>query len=173
MEMDILEKAAEILKKIRASVSIHSNREKAMIIDALTGRYPLKQLLSSLHMAKSSYFYQHHAMGIDKYELARNDLRKAFSENRQCYGYRRLHAVLVSNGSTISEKVVLRLMHEENLVVPSVKRRKYSSYKGELSPEVENIINRDFHAEIPNEKWLSDITEFQHSRRESIPLSDG
>lgn len=117
-------------------------------------------VLLSLHMAKSSYFYQILAMKKDKYELVRKDLRKDFSENRQCYGYRRLHAVLASNGITISEKVVLRLMHEENLVVPSVKRKKYSSYKGELSPEVENIIMRDFHAENPNEKWLSDITEF-------------
>lgn len=51
-------------------------------------------------------------------------------------------------------------MHEEGLVVPFVKRKKYSSYKGELSQEVENIIKRDFNAGNPNEKWLSDITEF-------------
>lgn len=37
---------------------------------------------------------------------------------------------------------------------------KYSSYKGEITPEVDNIINRDFHAEQPNTKWLTDITEF-------------
>jgi putative transposase len=131
-----------------------------MIIDALTGRYTTRQLLPSLHMAKSSYFYQIQAMKKDKYELVRQGLRNVFLENRQCYGYRRLHAVMTSNGSTISEKAVLHLMHEENLVVPSVKRKKYSSYKGELSPEVDNIIKRDFHAENPNEKWLSDITEF-------------
>lgn len=51
-------------------------------------------------------------------------------------------------------------MQEENLVVPCVKRKKYSSYKGELSPEVENVIKRDSHADKPNERWLSDITEF-------------
>jgi transposase InsO family protein/transposase-like protein len=161
MEKDILEKAAEIIKKDEGiGIDTLSNREKAMIIDALTCRYTIKQLLLSLHMAKSSYFYQCHAMKKDKYELVRQDLREVFAENRQCYGYRRLHAVLTSNGNTISEKVVLRLMHEENLVVPSVKRKKYSSYRGELSPEVENIVKRDFHAENPNEKWLSDITEF-------------
>lgn len=161
MEKDILEKAAEIIKKDEGiGIDTLSNREKAMIIDALTGRYTIRQLLPSLHMAKSSYFYQIQAMKKDKYDLVRTDLRNVFLENRQCYGYRRLHAVMTSNGSTISEKVILRLMHEENLVVPSVKRKKYSSYKGELSPEVENIIKRDFHAENPNEKWLSDITEF-------------
>ncbi len=161
MEKDILEKAAEIIKKDEGiGIDTLSNREKAMIIDALTSKYPIKQLLLSLHMAKSSYFYQYHAMKRDKYELVRKDLRKAFIENRQCYGYRQLHSVLTSKGRPISEKVVLRLMHEEDLVVPFVKRKKYSSYKGELSPEVENVIKRDFHAENPNEKWLSDITEF-------------
>ena len=161
MEKDILEKAAEILKKDEGiGINTLSNREKAMIIDALTCRYPIKRLLFSQQMAKSSYFYQSHAIKKDKYALVRENLKDAFAENRQCYGYRRLRAVLTSDGSTISEKVVLRLMHEEHLVVPFVKRKKYSSYKGELSPEVGNIIKRDFHAENPNEKWLSDITEF-------------
>jgi len=48
-------------------------------------------------------------------------------------------------------------MHGESLVVPSVKRKKYSSYMGEFSPEVENLPKRDSHAENPNEKWQSDI----------------
>lgn len=51
-------------------------------------------------------------------------------------------------------------MKEENLVVPNIKRKKYNSYKGELSPKVENIVNREFHADKPNNKWLTDITEF-------------
>lgn len=161
MEKEILEKAAEIIKKDEGiGIDTLSNKEKAMIIDALTCRYTIKQLLLSLQMAKSSYFYQCHAMKRDKYELVRKELKEVFVENRQCYGYRRLDSVLTSKGRTISEKVVLRLMHEEDLAVPFVKKKKYNSYKGELSPEVENIIKRDFHAEIPNEKWLSDITEF-------------
>ena len=62
-----------------------------------------------------------------------------------------------------SEKVIRRLMKEENLAVRCVKQRKYSSYAGEISPEVANIVNRDFHAEAPNTKWLTDITEFSIS----------
>lgn len=54
-------------------------------------------------------------------------------------------------------------MKEGNLVVPNIKRKKYSSYKGEISPEVENIVNREFHADKPNNKWLTDITEFHIS----------
>jgi|GEM_PF-436995 len=48
----------------------------------------------------------------------------------------------------------------QGLIVRSIKHRKYSSYIGEISPEVENIVNRNFHAEQPNEKRLTDITEF-------------
>ena len=51
-------------------------------------------------------------------------------------------------------------MEEEQLFVPYKKRRKYNSYKGEISPAVENLVNRDFHAGTPNTKWLTDLTEF-------------
>lgn len=47
------------------------------------------------------------------------------------------------------------------MVVANPKRRRYASYLGEISPAPENIINRDFQAAAPNEKWLTDITEFQ------------
>jgi len=47
------------------------------------------------------------------------------------------------------------------LIVFIKKRRRYSSYAGEITPAVENVIDRDFHADAPNEKWLTDITEFQ------------
>ena len=52
-------------------------------------------------------------------------------------------------------------MREEQLVVTTAKRRRYTSYQGELDPAPENLVNRDFHAAKPNQKWLTDITEFQ------------
>lgn len=52
-------------------------------------------------------------------------------------------------------------MKQEGLVVAKPKRRRYGSYLGEISPAPENLINRDFQAGAPNEKWLTDITEFQ------------
>ncbi len=51
--------------------------------------------------------------------------------------------------------------HEERLhAVKHCRRRKYNSYQGEISPAVENLLQRDFHSEKPNEKRLTDITEF-------------
>ena len=51
-------------------------------------------------------------------------------------------------------------MKEEGLAVSVPKRAKYSSYLGEITPEVDNIVSRDFHAKQPYEKLLTDITEF-------------
>ena len=61
------------------------------------------------------------------------------------------------------EKVVRRLMAEEGLSVPVRLHKNYSSYQGEITPSVDNLINRDFHADVPNKKWLTDITEFSIS----------
>jgi transposase InsO family protein len=52
-------------------------------------------------------------------------------------------------------------MRQEGLVAATAKRRRYGSYLGEISPAPENLIDRDFRAAAPNEKWLTDITEFQ------------
>ena len=99
------------------------------------------------------------AMGwaaADKYLSARRAITDIFESNHRCYGYRRLQASLTKQDMTISEKVVQRLMKQESLVVAKPKRRRYASYLGEISPAPENIINRDFQAAAPNEKWLTD-----------------
>jgi hypothetical protein len=51
-------------------------------------------------------------------------------------------------------------MGQAGLTIATPRRRRYHSYGGEISPAPDNIINRDFHAAKPNEKWLTDITEF-------------
>lgn len=114
-----------------------------------------------LHIAKSSYYYQRTAIKrVDKHDAIHKNIIELFKENRCCYGYRRIHNELRRLGIIVSEKIVRRIMKGEKLTVPIKRTRKYSSYKGEITPEVDNIINRDFHAEQPNTKWLTDITEF-------------
>ena len=99
-----------------------------------------------------------------------NKAVEIFESNHRCYGYRRLAASLTRHSISISEKVVRRLMKQEALAVPKPRRRRYSSYLSEISPAPENIINRDFQASSPNEKWLTDITEF-HIRAGKVYLS--
>jgi transposase InsO family protein/transposase-like protein len=162
LEKDILEGTAEILKKDPGVDPANlSNREKTVLIDALRTEYPLSVLLASLKIAKSSYFYQRDALSKpDKYAECRIRVREVFEENSGRYGYRRVHAVLAKNGDRVSEKVVLRIMKEEDCEVKTKRRRKYNSYQGEVTPAVPNVLERDFNADMPNVKWLTDITEF-------------
>ena len=162
MEVDILKEALGLLKKDQGiNMMKLKNHEKVVVIDAVEDKYPLHQRLKCLCMAKSSYYYQKSVMKRpDKYAKIRVQIKMIFQKNRNCYGYRRIYEELKKIGVTVSEKIVRRIMKEENLTVPTKHIKKYSSYKGEITPEVDNIINRDFHAERPNTKWLIDITEF-------------
>ncbi|MEN0100916.1 MAG: IS3 family transposase, partial [Brucella pseudogrignonensis] len=162
LEHDLLKKANEILKKdLGVDLQLLSNREKTLLVDALKDLYQLSDLLAQLRLARSSYFYHRARMRVtDKYLTIRQNITEIFEANRRCYGYRRLQASLAKQCVTISEKVVQRLMKQENLIVATPKRRRYRSYLGEISPAPENLINRDFQASAPNEKWLTDITEF-------------
>lgn len=87
-------------------------------------------------------------------------IKELFAENRNRYGCRRIHALLKREDIIVSEKIVRRIMHKENLEVKVKRTAKYNSYAGEITPLVPNEIQRDFSVEKPNSKWLTDITEF-------------
>ncbi|MBQ0071142.1 MAG: IS3 family transposase [Spirochaetales bacterium] len=163
MQKDILEVAAEIVKK-EDSICLENltNREKATVIDALRKTYKVAELIEATGIVRSTYFAQRKAMKAgDKYAEMRTRLKDLFDYSYGCFGYRRLHDLLKEEGTILSEKVIRRLMKEENIHVPSYKSpKKFSSYVGEVTPPVENLLKRDFHAEKPNQKWLTDITEF-------------
>ena len=162
LEHDLLKKANELLKKdLGVDLQLLSNREKTMLVDALKEEYGLADLLVRLDLARSSYFYHRSPLRIaDKYAYVRRTMTEIFDSNHRTYGYRRIQASLNRQQMLISEKVVRRLMKQEGLQAARPNRRRYCSYIGEIGPAPDNIINRDFHAAAPNEKWLTDISEF-------------
>ncbi len=146
-----------------------TDREKAELVGALRTRHRLNDLLGALGMVRSSYQCQVAAMAEpDKYAELRGRVRAAFEESDSRYGYRRICLELYDEdgGAAASEKVIARIMREEGLVAKAPKRRRaYSSYAGEISEAPENLPLRedgthDFSAGAPNEKWLTDVTEF-------------
>ena len=163
LEKDLLKKANELLKKeLGIDQQPLTNREKTLMVDALKSTYTVTELLCELNLPRSSYFYHRARLEVaDKYADVRQAMANIFERNYRCYGYRRLHASLSDQCVHISEKVVRRLMKQERLVAATSKRRRYGSYMGEISPAPDNVLNRDFGAGAPNEKWLTDITEFQ------------
>ena len=163
LEHDLLKKANELIKK---DTGIHrqplTNREKTLLVDALRQTYLLPELFEALGLARSSYFYHRIRLQVaDKHADVRHAMADIFERNHRCYGYRPMEASLSRQCVRLSEKVVQRLMKQECLVVAKPKRRRYGSYLGEISPAPENLLNRDFTAAAPNEKWLADISEFQ------------
>lgn len=162
LEKDILEATVEIVKKDPgADRKKLTNKEKTHLVGTLINKYPLKDLLEDVGMARSSYFYQRKIIARpDKYASLRYLIIQLFNENNRCYGYRRMHKALGQVGICISEKVIQQIMTDHQLIAVSKVKRKYYSYRGELSPEAPNILARNFHADAPNIKWLTDLTEF-------------
>ncbi|WP_417276756.1 IS3 family transposase [Castellaniella sp.] len=163
LEHDLLVKATELLKKgLGIDLRLLTNREKTLLVDALRQTHALPKLLTRVGLARSSYFYHRAQLRLgDRDAQLRRIITDLFKANRSCYGYRRIHAALARAHTRVSEKVVRRLMQQEQLVVAAVRRRRYCSYQGELDAAPQNLLNRDFRAGAPNRKWLTDITEFQ------------
>ena len=162
LEIDILKETINVLKKDPGiNLTELTNKEKTVIIDAVKSKYSLSVLLEKLFLSKSSYYYQEKTLKKSwKYEKYRARIIELFTNNKGRYGYRRIHGLLKNEGIHISEKIVRKIMKEELLLVKIKKTGKYNSYAGEITPAVPNLLNRDFKASLPNEKWLTDLTEF-------------
>lgn len=95
----------------------------------------------------------------DKYETAKAEITAIYRENKGRYGYRRITMELNRRGIHLNHKTVQRLMSELGLVC-CVRMKKYRFYKGEVGKIAPNLLNRDFKADKPNQKWVTDVTEF-------------
>ena len=95
----------------------------------------------------------------DKHKAAKEEITAIYHENRGRYGYRRITAELRNRNLPLNHKTVQRLMKDLGLVC-RVRMKKYRSYKGEVGKIAPNLLNRDFHADRPNQKWVTDVTEF-------------
>lgn len=109
-------------------------------------------------MARSTFYYnkQHKR---DKWCVERQRITELYHENRGRYGYRRLTQAMRNEGYIISEKTVRKLMKESG-VKCMVRVKKYRSYKGEVGRIAPNLLERNFHADKPHQKLVTDVTEF-------------
>ena len=110
-------------------------------------------------MARSTFYYHTKRLGQpDGYDAIRERIRKIYHKHHGRYGYRRITEQLHTDGIDINHKTVQKLMGQMGL---KAKRRKqhYRSYKGELGKIAPNVINRDFHADAPDQKWTTDVTQ--------------
>ena len=109
---------------------------------------------------RSTYYYWVKQMNRpDKYVEVKELIQEIFDEHEGRYGYRRITLQLKNKGIVINHKTVRRLMIEMGLK-SLVRMKKYQSYRGNVGKTAPNILGRNFHASKPNEKWVTDVTEF-------------
>ena len=126
----------------------------------LRQEFSLTILLDIAQLPRATFYYHLKRMKrVDKYETAKQEITAIYHENKGRYGYRRITDVLHSRGFAVNHKTVQRLMKELGLIC-RVRIKKYRSYKGEVGKVAPNLLNRDFHADRPNQKWVTDVTEF-------------
>jgi transposase InsO family protein len=113
--------------------------------------------LKASGLSRSTYYY-HIQERTDRYETERARIKAVHVENKGRYGYRRITMQLRNEGFKVNHKTVYRLMKEESL--KNVRKRcSYHSYRGETGVVAKNILNRNFSATAPNQKWTTDVTQ--------------
>jgi putative transposase len=116
-------------------------------------------MLERIKMARATFYYNLKRLGkTDGKDAVRRQIQRIYSKHHGRYGYRRITAQLRNEGIGINHKTVQKLMQEMQL---KAKRRKqhYHSYKGDIGKVAPNLIDRDFVATRPNQKWTTDITQ--------------
>ena len=91
--------------------------------------------------------------------MIKDEIVAIYHENQGRYGYRRITQELHNRNYCINHKTVQRLMKELHLKC-MVRVKKYRSYKGKVGKIAPNLLQRNFKADKPNQKWATDITEF-------------
>ena len=126
-------------------------------------------LLKVAALSRSTFYYQVKAQQSgDRHTGLKSRIRAVYERHKGCYGYRRITAALRQAGETVNHKTVQRLMQVLGLK-SRVRPKKYRSYRGQQAT-VPNLLDRQFLAERPNQKWVTDVTEF-NVRGEKLYLS--
>ncbi|MFZ7334606.1 IS3 family transposase [Streptococcus pluranimalium] len=162
-ELEYLRAENAVLKKPeRIPLEGRSKAQRATeIIQALRNQFSLETLLEILDLSRSTYYYQVKRLAQgDKDRELKHVIREIYDEHKGNYGYRRIHMELRNRGFVVNHKKVQRLMTVMGLAARIRRKRKYSSYKGEVGKKVDNLINRQFQGSKPCEKCYTDVTEF-------------
>lgn len=126
----------------------------------LRHEFEITVLIEIAKIPRSTYYYHvKQADKRDKYIEVKQEIKNIYEINKQRVGYRRITLELHNKGYLINHKTVQRLMRELGLFC-RVRMKRYNSYKGEVGTIAENLLERNFEADKPNEKWVTDVTEF-------------
>jgi len=126
----------------------------------LRTEHRLADLLRAARLARATFYYQCKALDAgDRFAQIKAKISAIYARHKGRYGYRRITAEIQASGQAINHKTVQRLMCALGLK-SLVRPKRYRSYKGKVGPIAPNLLARDFSAERVNQKWVTDVTEF-------------
>jgi putative transposase len=126
----------------------------------LRREYPIDGLLKMAGLARSTFYYQQQRLQMaDRHADLKLKIFEIFHQHKGRYGYRRITAALRRSGTCVNHKTIQRLMGLMQ-IKSLVRAKKYRSYKGNVGLVAPNVLKRQFEAGSPNQKWVTDVTEF-------------
>ena len=140
-----------------------------MVIYRHKDKYSISEMCRFFKVSRSGYYGYVSRMDIPARDLPLAEkIRECQEECGRTYGYRRVHIWLERNGIYRNPKTVLRVMQKYGLL-SVIRRKRYRNY-GEYLHRYPNLLNRDFSAERPNQKWVTDIS-YIHTKQGVLYLS--
>ena len=136
---------------------------KYQIIFKHKDKYSINSMCKFFEVSRSGYYAFLKRMDIPDRDLPLAEkIRECQEESHRTYGYRRVQIWLERQGVYRNPKTVLRVMQKYNLL--SVVRRKKFHYCSQHLHRYPNLLNREFTAERPNQKWVTDISYIKTSQ---------
>ena len=130
---------------------------KYLVIYRHKEKYTISEMCRFFEVSRSGYYdYVKRMENPDRDLPLAEQIRICQSEVKQTYGYRRVQIWLKRQGIHRNPKTVLRVMQKYNLL-SVIRRKKYQHY-GDCLHRYPNLLNRDFHTDRPNQKWVTDIS---------------
>ena len=119
--------------------------------------YPISEMCRFFEVSRSGYYDFVNRLDIPAKDLLLAQMIQVCQkQSRNTYGYRRVHIWLERQGMHKNPKTILRIMRKYNLL-SVVRRRKYKRY-GDALHRYPNLLDRNFSANRPNQKWVTDIS---------------
>ena len=139
---------------------IHRHREE----------YPVCRMCKFFGVSRSGYYaYVRHLNRPDPNQAIIDQIAQQQKQCKNTYGYRRMQLWLDKNGCHKNAKTILRLMKKHGFL-SEIRRRRQWKQLGQQLHKYDNLLNRDFHSEWPNSKWVTDIS-YIHTEQGVLYLS--
>ena len=126
-----------------------------------SGRFPVRRMCWVLNISPSAYYAwlrrgESRRVREDRRLLV--EIKAIHQENRGVYGSPRIHAELKDRQVHCGKKRIARLMRENGIRAKQKKKFKATTDSKHCHPVSPNLLQRDFEADMPDRKWLADIT---------------